>query len=48
MDGQTDPSYDTQAAMTGWSTTKREGSAPLTIEAIAERLAGVKGDVDTG
>lgn len=27
---------------------KAEGSAPLTIEAIAERLAGVKGDVDTG
>lgn len=27
---------------------KAEGSAPLTIEAIAERLAGVKGGVDTG
>ena len=27
---------------------KAEGSAPLTIETIAERLAGVKGDVETG
>ena len=26
---------------------KAEGSSPLTIEAIARRLAGVKGDVDT-